>query len=56
MHDEDLKQDKMVIYEEIINVIKSIYFIFLQKQNEKLGRNDRIIRNFKGDMNLQEAL
>ena len=46
----------MVIYEEIINVIKSIYFIFLQKQNAKLDRKDRVLKGLKADMQLQEAL
>ena len=56
MKTEDYQQDKKVIYEEIINVIKSIYFIFLQKQNKKLNRSNRIMTDLRGDMPLQEAL
>lgn len=35
MKDADEKQDKIVLYNEIIDVLKCIYFIFLQKHNNR---------------------
>lgn len=54
--EEDKKQDRIVIYSEIIEVLKTILFIFKQKEKAKLKTKSRVVQNINPDMNLQEVL
>ena len=56
MEEEDMKQDKIVIFNEIISVLKSILFLFQQKQNQKLKRTGCMIEGLTGKMSLEDAL
>ena len=54
---EDDKQDRIVIYNEIINVLKSLLLIFQIKQNKKLKLKAKLsTEKFKAEMKLNEAL
>ena len=51
MMEEDDIQDKIVLYNEIIDVMKCIYFIFLQKHN-KIFPNKELIKPITADQDL----
>ena len=52
---EDKKQNLQVMYNEIIDVIKCVYFIFLQKHREKkMGKGKKV--PIKGDTEVGDAI
>jgi len=53
--EEDKKQDKIVIYKEIVEVLKSILFIIKQKEKQKLKLKNKVV-HITHDMKLDDAL
>ena len=58
--EEEETSDKIIIYNEIIEVLKSIYFIFRQKEKELVKKQGGALLNqamgFKSSMNIDDAL
>ena len=54
--EKQMLKDKIVIYNEIITVMKSILLIFQQKQQKDLGKKELLINGLTADMDLDEAL
>lgn len=56
---EEEKSDKVIIYNEIIQVIKSLYFMFRQKEREAIKKVTKLQEKALGistNMNLDDAL
>ena len=52
---EDDIQDKVCLYNEIIDVLRCVYFIFLEKHANKLKKY-RLTEKMDGDTNLADAI
>lgn len=56
LHDEAVKQDKIILYNELIDVMRSIYFIFLRKRYESMQSGGKLTDEPLKNSDLQSAI